>query len=124
MNQNHLLLLRAGASLFPGLLRISASVTVESAEAVEARAKERADQAAAVVEGTGAPSLLPPSKPAAAVAAAQLNASQLLSRVAVAVAVGTTELLVFTHKVRDERRKREREREGACFFLPFFPQPL
>ena len=96
-----LLLLRSpGGSLFPGILRISAAVTLEAAEAAEARANEAAELARAALEGNEVPSLLPPLKSAAAVAAADLNASPLLSRVAVAVAVGSTDLLVFAHKVK------------------------
>lgn len=95
-----LLLLRSqGGSLFPGIIRIAASVTPEAAEAAEARAKEAAELAEAALKGNEAPSLLPPLKSAAAVAASKLNASPLLSRVSVAVPMGSTDLLVFVHKV-------------------------
>ena len=103
------LLLRSGASLFPGLLRISCSVTPEAAEAAEARVTKAEELAAAALKE--APALLPPLKSAAAVAAASLNASELLSRVAVAVSVGSTDLLVFAHKVN------EGEKRFFCFFL-------
>lgn len=113
-----LLLLRSqGASLFPGLLRITASVTLEAVEAAEACAKEAADRAAAALDSSEVPSLLPPLKSPAAVAAAALNASQLLSGVAVAVPVGSTELLVFAHKVT-ERREARQIQVFSC------PQPL
>ena len=97
-----LLILRSqGGSLFPGILRIAASVTPEAAEAAEARAKEAAELAEAALKGKNeaAPSQLPPLKSAAAVAASELNASPLLCRVAVSVPVGSTDLLVFVHKV-------------------------
>jgi hypothetical protein len=116
-----LFLLRSpGGSLFPGILRIAASVTPEAAKAAETRASEAAELAKAALEGNEAPTLLPPLKSAAAVAASELNASPLFSRVAVAVPVGYTELLVFVHKVsrtkRREKRRRKRPRSERVFF--------
>lgn len=116
-----LFLLRSpGGSLFPGILRIAASVTPEAAKAAETHASEAAELAKAALEGNEAPTLLPPLKSAAAVAASELNASPLFSRVAVAVPVGYTELLVFVHKVsrtkRREKRRRKRPRSERVFF--------